>query len=291
MDRRRFVPSPDGLEGRLLLSRSAASRSQNHLNTLNDKTTRIDKLPQALESIQYGRNLPKDLVAAIQADIIATRGKLHSPNSGVLNHFNSEIRVALRSASLSPQTAQNLTAVFGKALESAGDTPEHIAQLQADTNRLIQSDLSGRDPVLLATNDYAFILQTTLDVGRPIITPAAPTLSKADQAGHGNVVVGNRHPSLVGTYNHKGTPSGTQIDLLDEGGNVVGTTTTAANGKYTVSASSILGDGSHTFRVRAVDAAGDFSDPSAPVTIVVASNGTKAPRHPRGPMALGGSTF
>lgn len=287
MDRRRFVPSADGLEGRMLLAASAASRPQNQLNTLADKTTRIDRFPQALESIQFGRTLPKPIVTAIQDDIIAIRGRLQSPKPQTLANFNDEIRKASRKATLSQETALALTNAFGRALESAGDTPQHIAQLQADTNKLIQVDVASRDPVRLAVNDYAFILQTALGIGRPIVTPPAPTLAKAERGGPNNVVVGNRRPSLIGTYNPKGTPIGTEIDLLDQDGNVIGTTTTTTNGKYTVAPTAILGYGSHTFRVRAVDAAGDVSNPSAPVTITVVPNGTSVKAHPKGPLGAG----
>ena len=264
-------------------SRSARPATPTPLNTLGDKTARIDHLPGTLNSIEYGRTLPKPIVSAIQADIIATRGKLHSPSHDALNAFNQQVRGALSKPSLSQNTAVTLTAVFGRALESAGDTPDQIAQLQADTNRLIQVDVASKDPVRLAANDYAVILQTALGIGRPIITPATPKLSRADRGGANNVVVGNLHPSLVGTYNSKGTPIGTEIDLLDETGGVVGQTSTTTGGKYTITPAAILGYGSHTFRVRAVDSAGDFSDPSGPITITIVPNGTHG--HPKGPLA------
>ena len=290
MDRRRFVPSTDGLEGRLLMAVTAASKSSNALNTLGDKTARIDRLPQALESIEFGRNLPMPVVRAIQADIIATRGQLHSPGKPELDAFNLEVRHALSKSSLGQTTTVALTALFGRALESAGDTPAQIAQLEFDTNSLIKSDSASSDPVRLGANDYAFILQTALGIGRPIITPATPILSKDQRSGPGNVVIGVLHPILTGTYNFKGTPIGTEIDLLDESNNVIGQTSTTTGGKYSISTTGFLGDGGHTFRVRAVDSAGDFSDPSGPITITVLPAGTNLHGHPKGPLASTSTT-
>ena len=47
-------------------------------------------------------------------------------------------------------------------------------------SELIQADTNGPNPVMVATNDYALVLQTALGVGRPIQAPAPPKLSTAD---------------------------------------------------------------------------------------------------------------
>ena len=66
MDRRRFAPSPDGLEGRMLLSTarpaSAITAAQapvaNLSSTLREKELRIERLPYFLQTLQPGRVLP-----------------------------------------------------------------------------------------------------------------------------------------------------------------------------------------------------------------------------------------
>ena len=77
MDRRRFVPSPDGLEGRMLLSTarpasatlSARAPVANLSSTLQEKQLRIERLPFFLETLQPGRVLPGATIARLQADL------------------------------------------------------------------------------------------------------------------------------------------------------------------------------------------------------------------------------
>ena len=69
MDRRRFVPSPEGLEGRTLLAGININtlfglQLYPNLNvpiTFQQKSLRIQHLPYYLEKIRPGRFLPKAL--------------------------------------------------------------------------------------------------------------------------------------------------------------------------------------------------------------------------------------
>src|SRR5947209_3053904 len=70
MDRRRFVPSAEGLEGRALLANSlfgsrisaSANVAQEVPVTFQLKEHRIERLPHFLELIKSGRFLPTDTV-------------------------------------------------------------------------------------------------------------------------------------------------------------------------------------------------------------------------------------
>ena len=87
MDRRRFAPSPDGLEGRMLLSTarpaSAITTAQapvaNLSSTLREKQLRIERLPYFLQTLQPGRVLPEATIARLQADLNTIVARLQPP--------------------------------------------------------------------------------------------------------------------------------------------------------------------------------------------------------------------
>ncbi len=78
MDRRRFAPSAESLDVRLLLSTKTTSVPAANLE---QKTLRIERLPAYLESDQPGRVLPTDTVTALQQDIRSIVGSLKRPPS------------------------------------------------------------------------------------------------------------------------------------------------------------------------------------------------------------------
>jgi hypothetical protein len=324
MDRRRFVPSPEGLEGRALLSlfgHSSSSQTNSSSNTtsifgvggnvstVNDnipvtfqaKEMRIAHLPFYLERIRPGRFLPKDLMSQLQTDLLAITTKLHWPGPAVLQAVNHDMREITTHTSLSATDAHILNHSFGNVLSAAGATPEAQANLQADMNNLARVDTSSPQPVFLATNDYALVLQTILGVGRPIERPTIPEL-KAKTGIRVNSdfgITGHHQPTLVGTYAavqntaaKKLVPTTTSMQIIDGNGDVLGLAPVDNNGDYAVTFAKPLNDGLFTFYVRAADDQGHLSEPSPPFKLkiisrqhaVVTSTGLTPPR---GPLGLG----
>ena len=87
MDRRRFNPSAEGLEGRALLSlfggsgaKAAQANLQNIPTTFKQKELRIAHLPFFLEQEYPGRFLPEDTIKKLQADLTSVIASLHDPN-------------------------------------------------------------------------------------------------------------------------------------------------------------------------------------------------------------------
>lgn len=289
MDRRRFVPSSDGLEGRTMLSTLGINQTTTpnlaltQPNTPAQKAVRIERLPFFLRSLQPGRFLPTSVLTPLQRDMTAVEGQLHSPPSPALEAFNIVVRDVTPHATLSSEDARKLNESFGKVLQAAGATPQAEANLKADLNAIARIDANDVNPVILATNDYSVILQTTLAIGRPIRTPAAPVLAKSDIVSKDGLVTNVRQPHLVGTYDPDAT-----IQIIDDNGNVLGSGVVGKIGRYSVPFQTSLTDGMHTVRVQAQDT-GEFSSVSPPFTFRVL---TKAPKikastdHSQGTLSL-----
>ena len=197
MDRRRFVPSAEGLEGRALLASSIFSFSKPNQNPTDSvpmtfalKEHRIERLPVYMEQIRSGRFLPPATIKKLQADLLAVATETHAPGAPasngyqVLNGFNSGLRQVNSHTSLSVEDAAVLKNSFENVLTDAGATPEAIANLKDDMNALTKNDVNSPQPVFLATNDYTIVLQTILGVGRPIRRPDSAQLA----AGNGKRV-------------------------------------------------------------------------------------------------------
>jgi uncharacterized delta-60 repeat protein len=108
------------------------------------------------------------------------------------------------------------------------------------------------------------------DVGTVNIpTPSAPTLdpgSDTDVVGDGRTR--NARPTLIGK-----AQAGLIIDILDQHSQMVGTSTAAADGTYSVRVASPLAPGDYTFTARARDSANHTSSPSAPTPITILTPG------------------
>jgi hypothetical protein len=243
---------------------------------------RIERLPFFLQRIEPRRSLPDDVIARLQGDLREIEGRLHNAAEPVVRAFNLELRRVGANATLSPADAQALNRAFGRVLESAGAGPQAVSALQNDLNDLAHADANDITPVILATNDYALILQTALGIGRPIRRPSAPRLSSNDDTGRkGDRTTSVRQPQLLGSYD-----PGSVVQILDEGGAVVGSGVAGTGGGYSAAITTPLADGTHTLRARAsID--GRFSEPSAPLTLIInARTATARGVVPGGPLAL-----
>src|SRR5206468_2115028 len=106
--------------------------------------------------------------------------------------------------------------------------------------------------------------------------PAAPTLLPADDSGtKGDGLTNARQPRLTGT-----AEPGATVQLLDAAGNVLGVTTAASGGAYTVSPAAPLADGAYALRVRAVDAAGNVGAAGSALALTLHAALPTAPAAP-----------
>lgn len=279
MDRRRLSPSGEGLEGRAMLSlfggstsygRSAAANTavsvQDLPETYQQKVLRIEHLPFYLEQEQAGRVLPASTAQHLQADMTAVIAQLHAPTTPEINAFNQSLRRYLPDKTLSAENALRLNHAFGAVLSRAGATPQETANLQQDMNELARADAQSSEPSILARNDYAVVLQTTLAVGRPMWTPTPAVLDANDgvRAKDGKSAITHDHsPTLVGRYEAGATKIGyVNIQVLDATGRVLGAGPVDTSGNYSVKVSTPLPDGTYAIRTRAQDEVGHTSDPS-----------------------------
>src|SRR5262249_29613430 len=123
MDRRRYTPSAEGLEGRALMSLfggKANSASQNNNLSVQDlpetfrqKEDRIDHLPFYLQQEDPKRFLPADVIRQIQTDMRSVIAELHAPAKAATDAFNVGLRHLLPYKTLSRQNAFRLGQQFG----------------------------------------------------------------------------------------------------------------------------------------------------------------------------------
>src|SRR5947209_2032834 len=139
MDRRRFVPSSEGLEGRALLSLFGHTKTVQSVNvsdlplTFLSKQARIDRLPHYLDQLLPGRFIPPGALSDLQTHLREIAGKIpHSPPSQILDIYNRDLRVTGPQASLSVKSAETLDRNFGLVLSHTGMAPDLVAALKAD---------------------------------------------------------------------------------------------------------------------------------------------------------------
>ncbi|SIN84328.1 hypothetical protein SAMN05444166_1227 [Singulisphaera sp. GP187] len=311
MDRRRFVPSPEGLEGRAMLSvfgtanTAQANVAQEVPVTFQQKELRIEHLPFYLRQLQPNRFLPDATVRQLQDDLLSIAGRLHRPNPATLEAFNSTLQDIIPNASLSVPDAKTLSHAFQRVVGSTGATAQQVANLTQDMNDLARASSQSPQPVFLTTNDYSLVLQTILGVGRPIQRPPAPELALQDgtRVSNGIGKTTLRQPQFVGTYGAGSTvgdfagntgggfnSNGVRVQIIDDQGTVYGQSVVdPTTGNYRVTIGTPLANGVYRFHARAVDAQGHESPPSQVYLLKVMSrpgeNVTTSMATPKGPLA------
>jgi hypothetical protein len=307
MDRRRYVPSPEGLEVRTMLSTStagsplaflggASTTTQTLPITFQQKAQRIEKIPENLRALEPNRYLPKDVIQNIQLGMYEVMGRMTKPPSTALTNYNLALRKIVFNSSLSTANAQLLNNGFRGVLRS-GNTPDPgLTTLTTAVDQLVtQVDTASVNPTFLATNDSAYLLQLATVLGQPMPPPRVPTISKGSgqQVSPGASITPLAHPYFAGTYEY-----GTTMQMIDPAANnaVVGVATVAKNGQYQIKVSTPLNVGqTYHFRMRAVDEALHFSNVSREfvVKVVPPKNQAKAEAQsvtlglatPQGPLA------
>jgi hypothetical protein len=294
MNRRRFVPSTEGLEGRALQASTGFTvfgvQATTNLNvpiTFQQKSKRIEHLPFYLSQIHPGRFLPKAEIEQIQGALFNMVDSIQKPQPRALNRFNFGIRQVVTKESLSAGDIAVLEHGVAGVLNNA-KAPE--ASIQGITNALqtliSQVDTASVMPVFLATNDATLVLQTALAIGRPMPPPTLPKLkvNTGINAGPQRFKTPLEHPILVGTYHYH-----TAIQVVTPDHVVVGQGFAARNNNYKVQITTPQTVGVHEFRLQAVDTAGHISRISPPFLIKIVPKKHDATAigkaTPKGPLA------
>ena len=121
---------------------------------------------------------------------------------------------------------------------------------------------------------FTLVIDTT-----PPARPSAPALDPLDDSGTaGDGITNVNTPRLVG----KADPN-VLMQILDASGNVLASSSTAADGSYTVALTGPLADGSASLRAREEDVAGNLSPASPALALVI---DTTPPARPTAPALL-----
>ena len=180
------------------------------------------------------------------------------------------------SAGLTVQLLNASGAVLGSATAAANGTVTVApsAPFAAGTYalRFLAVDVAGN--VSPASGSF------TLTINAPsVAAPSTPALLAADDTGAiGDGITLISKPRLTGTAG-----AGLTVQLLNASGAVLGTTTAAANGTYTVAPGLAFADGTYSLQARAVDGSGNLSALSAPFSLTI---DTTAPASPTTPTLL-----
>jgi hypothetical protein len=275
MDRRRFIPSKEGLEVRALQASSLASLFGNQVTsnlnipiTYEQKALRIEHLPFYLnEVVPHGRFLPAAQIKQIQNSLFAMLDQIHRPPSQGLDDYNYVLRHIVSHQSLSTEDIHRLNNSFGGVLNSARTPPASVSGLQSALFTLTsQVDTASVLPVTLATNDYSLTLQTALGIGRPMPPPIVPKIKRNNgiQANVNHIKTPLLRPRLVGTYHFH-----TFIRVVTPDGAIVGAARVKKDNNYTVQIVVPQTIGVHEFRIQAVDDVGNVGKLSRPFKIKI----------------------
>jgi hypothetical protein len=298
MDRRRFVPSTEGLEGRALMASTSTGglntlfgvQVNTNLNvpiTLQQKELRIEHLPYFLGQIRPGRFIPKAEIEQIQSSLFNMIDSINRPPPQALNNYNYQLRQIVSKQSLTAGDIALLNRGVTAVLRSA-HAPE--PSVNGISNGLLtltsQVDTASVQPVVLGSNDNTLVLETALAIGRPMPPPQLPRIKKNQgiQADTQHIKTPLEHPTLVGTYHYH-----TIIQIVTPQGVVVGEANCARNNNYKVTFSTPQSVGVHEFQLRAEDDAGHLSRLGAKFLIKVVpkkhKDTTVGKATPQGPLA------
>ena len=268
MDRRRFVPSPEGLEIRTMLSTSGSglfgtgsTTTQTLPITYQQKELRIQKMPINLRALQPSRYLPPATISQIQLGLNQIMSQMSAPPPQALTNYNLLMRKIVFNTSLSASNAQQLDHAFTAVLTSGHAPDPGLTTLTTSVNQLVsQVDTASVSPVNLATNDNAYLLQLGIVIGQQMPAPRAPTIAKTTghQVNPRVAVTPLSNATYIGTYEYN-----TTIQMINvKTGELIGTAIVAKNGQYALHISTPLAVGKYNLIVQAVDEVGHISHAS-----------------------------
>jgi hypothetical protein len=270
MDRRRFVPAPEGLEGRTMLSTTGGSfnlfgnnsiTAQTLPITFQQKELRIQKMPYNLRALQPNRFLPPDTIHQIQLGLNQIMSQMTAPPPQALTNYNLLLRKIVFNTSMSASSVQQLNHAF-TAVMNSGHTPEPgLTTLVSSVNQLVsQVDTASIRPTFLATNDNAYLLQLAIVIGQQMPAPRAPTISKATghQVNPRVAITPLPDPIYLGSYEY-----GTTIQMIIAKTNqIIGQAVVSKTGQYALHITTPLPVGKYNLAVRAVDEVGHIGHAS-----------------------------
>ena len=112
MDRRRFVPSPEGLEVRTMLSTTGSglfstgsTTTQTLPITYQQKELRIQKMPLNLRALEPNRYLPPSTISQIQLGLNQIMSQMSAPPPKGLTNYNLLMRQIVFNSSVSASMA------------------------------------------------------------------------------------------------------------------------------------------------------------------------------------------
>lgn len=301
MDRRRFIPGSENMEGRMMLSTATAAAPVAEVAstteeagampyTIEQKQDRIDRVPRLLRSYSPNRELPRDMVEGIQEGLEGVVSDLHKAAPVTARMFNAALRDIVSRPSLQPWDARLLEQRFTDVLVSAGADTDSVDLMASNLNLLATTvNTSNVQPVFLTTNDYASILQLALIIGQPMPAPAVPGIARDSgtrvDANHN--VTPESQPTFTGGYQ----PNAVIQILNDETGQILGSDKSGKDGRYSITFDVPLELGDYTLRAQAVDELGHKGELSRPFKLrVVAPKATPAARvglaTPQGPATV-----
>jgi Bacterial Ig-like domain len=270
MDRRRFVPAPEGLEVRTMLSTttngfnlfgSSATTTQTLPITFAQKELRIQKMPTNLRALQPNRYLPPETINQIQLGLNELMSQIKPAPPVGLTNYNLAMRNIVHNTSLSAANVLMLNHMFSTVMISTDAPNPGLTNVVTGVNQLVSHvDTASIMPTFLATNDNAYILQLSLVLGQQMPAPRAPTITKGTghQVNPRVAITPLYAPTYVGSYEY-----GTTIDMVNvKTGAVIGTAIVAKNGQYALHITTPLAVGKYHLAVRAVDEVGHVSHAS-----------------------------
>jgi Bacterial Ig-like domain len=264
MDRRRFVPAPEGLEVRTLLSStsrgftlfgSSGTTTQTLPITFAQKELRIQKMPTNLRALQPDRYLPPETINQIQLGLNEIISQINPAPPRGLTNYNLEMRNIVHNTSLSAANVQTLNRMFSSIMIATHAPNPGLTNVVTGVNQLVSRvDTASISPVFLATNDNAYILQLALVIGQQMPAPRVPTITRGTghQVNPRVAITPLYAPTYVGSYEY-----GTTIQMVNvTTGDVIGTAIVAKTGKYALHITTPLAVGKYHLAVRAVDEVG-----------------------------------
>ena len=130
MNRRRFIPSTEGLEVRTLQATNLNTLFGLQLNanlnipiTYQQRVLRIRRLPYYLEQIRPGRFLPKAEMQQIQSSLYNMLEVIHRPPTQGLDDYNYDLRKVVSKQSLTVLEYQFAQPDIHRGLELSPNAP------------------------------------------------------------------------------------------------------------------------------------------------------------------------
>jgi hypothetical protein len=270
MDRRRYVPSTEGLEVRTLLATSSSglgflgtspTTTQELPITFQQKELRIQKMPVNLRAFEPNRTLPPETISQIQLGLNQIMSQLTPAVPKALSIYNNEMRKIAFHSSVSAGNVALLNRMFRGSLASANTPEPGLTNLSAAVNQLVsQVDTASINPTFLATNDNAYILQLALVIGQKMPAPRAPTILKSTgrQVNPRVAITPLSEPSYTGSYEFNTTIQMVNVST----GAIIGQANVSTNNEYLLKITTPLPVGKYHLAVYAVDEVGHVSHAS-----------------------------